>query len=173
MKANLESVERKRTDLYKTLQQKQQTLEQERFDKNLENVRLRSKIKDQEQEISKLQCSGNNNPVQPDKEATANPASSSNPFKAVPNKINFQEWTTNNDSTFSSSRESSDPNRNTSSIFRLPKLELKQFGGDAKKWPDFIVIFRDLVHSNPSLTITEKNGRLKAVFVTRNPQWLR
>ena len=173
IKADLESVERKRNDLYRTLQQKQQTLDQERFDKNLEKVRLMDKIKDQEQKILKFQCSGNNNPVPPDKGATANPASSSNPFKAVPNKINFQEWTTNNDSTFSSSRESSDPNRNTSAIFRLPKLDLKPFDGDAKKWPDFIAIFRDLVHSNPSLTITEKNGRLKAVFVTRNPQWLR
>ena len=161
IKADLESVERKRNDLYRTLQQKQQTLDQERSDKNLEKVRLMDKIKDQEQKILKFQCSGNNNPVPPDKGATANPASSSNPFKAVPNKINFQEWTTNIDSTFSSSRESSDPNRNTSAIFRLPKLDLKPFDGDAKKWPDFIAIFRDLVHSNPSLTITEKMAVLK------------
>ena len=79
-------VERKRNDLYKTLQQKQQTLDQEWFDKKLEKVRLMDKIKDQEQEILKFQCSGNNNPIQPDKGALANPASSSNPFKAVQNK---------------------------------------------------------------------------------------
>jgi hypothetical protein len=40
-------------------------------------------------------------------------------------------------------------------------LDLKPFDGDAKKWPDFIAIFRDLVHSNPTLTITEKMAVLK------------
>ena len=114
------------------------------------------KIKDQEQEILKFQCSSNSNPIQPDKGAPANPATCSNPFKAVPNKINFREWTTNNDSSFFTLRDSSDTSRNTSSIFRIPKLDLKPFDVDPKKRPDFIAIFRDLVHSNPSLTITEK-----------------
>jgi len=158
MKTHLQSAQKKHNDLCKTLQQKEQTLEQERFDKNLEKVRLLNKIKE---EILKFQCSSNNNPIHQDKGATANPPTSSNPFKAVPNTINFREWTTNNNSSFSSSRDSSDTSRNTSSIFRLPKLTLKPFDGDPKKWPDFIAIFRDLVHSNPSLTITEKMAVLK------------
>jgi hypothetical protein len=40
-------------------------------------------------------------------------------------------------------------------------LDLKPYDGDPKKWPDFIAIFRDLVHSNNSLSSTEKMALLK------------
>ncbi len=46
-------------------------------------------------------------------------------------------------------------------MFRLPKLDLKPYDGDPKKWPDFIAIFRDLVHSNTSLSAAEKMALLK------------
>ncbi len=58
-------------------------------------------------------------------------------------------------------KDSTESNRNTRSVFRLPKLNLKPYDGDPKKWPDFIAIFRDLVHSNSSLSSTEKMALLK------------
>ena len=61
----------------------------------------------------------------------------------------------------SSIKDSIDSNRNSRSVFRLPKLDLKPYDGDPKKWPDFIAIFRDLVHSDSSLSATEKMALLK------------
>lgn len=52
-------------------------------------------------------------------------------------------------------------NNFTRSVFRLPKLDLKPYGGDPEKWPDFIANFRDLVHSDTSLTCTENMALLK------------
>lgn len=39
---------------------------------------------------------------------------------------------------------------------KLPKLEIKQFSGDYKKWLEFYETFENLVHNNNTLTSSAK-----------------
>lgn len=47
------------------------------------------------------------------------------------------------------------------SVFRLPKRDLQPFNGNPKNWPDFIAIYRDLVHNDPFMSTTQKVAILK------------
>ncbi|KZS03746.1 Uncharacterized protein APZ42_033454 [Daphnia magna] len=76
-------------------------------------------------------------------------------------RVHFKQWTAHNDNLRSSTAHSVDLNRNTRSVFHLPKLDLKPYDGDPKKWLDLIAIFRDLVHPDSSLSATEKMALLK------------
>jgi hypothetical protein len=52
-------------------------------------------------------------------------------------------------------------NKNSFSVFRLPKLDLQPFDGDSKKWTDWIAIYIDLVHQNSSISTTQKMAIVK------------
>ncbi|EFX72529.1 hypothetical protein DAPPUDRAFT_254352 [Daphnia pulex] len=95
-------------------------------------------------------------------ESGEKPNTDSKKAESTTNKINFQQWTTQTDDLQSTKTvESGDLIRNTRSVFRLPKMDLKPNDGDPKKWPDFIAIFRDLVRSDATLSTTEKMAVLK------------
>ena len=69
--------------------------------------------------------------------------------------IDSKKWSVNQ------TPEMSVNNKNSFSVFRLPKLDLQPFDGDSKKWADFIAIYRDLLHQNSSISTTQKMAILK------------
>ena len=78
-------------------------------------------------------------------------------FKKEKPMIDSASWSFFDD-THSTRQHAAAPSR---SVFRVPKIDLKPFDGDPKKWQDFIAIFKDLVHSDPNLTTTQKMAVLK------------
>lgn len=92
-------------------------------------------------------------------ESSGKPNTDSKEAESTTKKIYFQQWTTQTDDIQSTKTvEAGDLIRNTRSVFRLPKMDINPYDGDPKKWPDFIAIFRDLVHSDST---TEKMAILK------------
>jgi hypothetical protein len=88
-------------------------------------------------------------------------------FKEV-NIIDSSNWSF--DANYKENGPATNPTGTPFSVFRLPKMDLKQFDGDPENWQDFIAIFRDLVHDNNSLTTTQKMAilKLEAFVNTRN-----
>ena len=82
-------------------------------------------------------------------------------FKEV-NIIDSSNWSF--DANYKENGPATNPTGTPFSVFRLPKMDLKQFDGDPKNWQDFIAIFRDLVHDNNSLTTTQKMAILKRLL---------
>ena len=82
-------------------------------------------------------------------------------FKEV-NIIDSSNWSF--DAKHQDNGPATNPTGTPFSVFRLPKMDLKQFDGDPKNWQDFIAIFRDLVHDNNSLTTTQKMAILKRLL---------
>ena len=135
---------------------KQNRLDQEQQERQRVENQLQDKIKSQEQEILKFLTHPQT------KNESTDPCPPAKPKENTAH-VNFKQWTATNDDSLSSTRtaESNDVSRNTRSVFRLPKIDLKPYDGDPRKWPDFIAIFRDLVHCDNTLTTTEKMAILK------------
>ncbi|KAI9550991.1 hypothetical protein GHT06_006146 [Daphnia sinensis] len=134
---------------YDEAKEKQRLLLQEQDERQVTEQKLKKKI---EFLLNQQQTNDSNN----------QPTSDSKKCEAKSNKINFQNWTVKNDDLQSTKTvESGDLIRNTRSVFRLPKMDLKPYDGDPKKWPDFVAMFRDLVHLDDTLSTTEKMAILK------------
>jgi hypothetical protein len=97
----------------------------------------------------------------PDKEDESSGWSNAPLFKEV-NIIDSSNWSF--DANYKDNGPATNPTGTPFSVFRLPKMNLKQFDGDPKNWQDFIAIFSDLVHDNNSLTATQKMAILKRLL---------
>jgi hypothetical protein len=137
---------------------KQKRLDQEQQERQRVENQLQGKIKSQEPEILKLLA----HPQTKQTNQSTDPLPPAQPNGNTAH-VNFKQWTATNDDFLSSTRtaESNDVSRNTILVFRLPKIDLKPYDGDPRKWADFIAIFRDLVHCDNTLTTTEKMAILK------------
>ncbi|KZS10507.1 Uncharacterized protein APZ42_025002 [Daphnia magna] len=92
--------------------------------------------------------------------------------EATSNKINFQQWTAKNaDLQSTKTVELGHLIRNTRSVFRFPKMDLKPYDGDSKKFARFnrdfpgFSSFRCPTHNN------RKNGNIKMIVISRNQEW--